>query len=94
MLKTKVSNLEKKIRDANTLIYINQYNTDKKNLEKNTGNVDKKIPDTSVLVTTTALNTKIIQVKNKIPNHYKHITTPEFNKLRAESFTAKLKQPY
>ena len=42
MLKTKVSNLEKKIRDANTLIHINQYNTDKKNLEKKTGNVDKK----------------------------------------------------
>ena len=33
-LKTKVNSLEKKIPDATTLIYINQYNTDKQNLEK------------------------------------------------------------
>ena len=31
---TKVNNLEKKIPDATTLIYINQYDTDKQNLEK------------------------------------------------------------
>ena len=29
-LKTKINNLEKKIADATTLIYINQYTTDKK----------------------------------------------------------------
>ena len=34
ILKTKVKNLEKKIPDAITLIYINQCNTDKQNLEK------------------------------------------------------------
>ena len=34
-LKTKVSNLEMKIPNAITLIHINQYNTDKQNLEKN-----------------------------------------------------------
>ena len=33
-LKTKVNNLENKILDATTLIHINQYNIDKKNLEK------------------------------------------------------------
>ena len=33
-LKTKVNNLEKKIPDATALIHINQYNTDKQNLEK------------------------------------------------------------
>ena len=33
-LKTKVVNLEKKIPDATTIIYINQYSTDKQNLEK------------------------------------------------------------
>ena len=33
-LKTKVNNLKKKIPDATTLIHINQYNTDKQNLEK------------------------------------------------------------
>ena len=33
-LKTKVNKLEKKIPDATTLIYINQCNTNKQNLEK------------------------------------------------------------
>ena len=33
-LKTKVNNLENKNPDATTWIHINQYNTDKKNLEK------------------------------------------------------------
>ena len=28
---------------------------------------------------TTFLNTKISEVENKIPNHDKYITTPEFN---------------
>ena len=40
-LTTKVNNLDKNIPDATTLIHINQYNTDKQNLEKN-GDVDKK----------------------------------------------------
>ena len=43
-------------------------------------------------MTTTVLNTKISEVENKIPNHDKYITTPEFNKLTAENFTARLKQ--
>ena len=33
-LKAKVNNLEKKILNATILIHINQYNTDKQNLEK------------------------------------------------------------
>ena len=33
-LKTKVNNLQKKISDTINLIYINQYNTGKQNLEK------------------------------------------------------------
>ena len=33
-LKTKVNNLEKKILNATILIHINQYNTDKQNVEK------------------------------------------------------------
>ena len=57
-LKTKVNILEKKISEATTLIHINQYNTDKLNLEKKIEDVDKRIPDTSGLVTATALNTK------------------------------------
>ena len=37
-----MNNLRKKIPDATTLIHINQYNTDKQNLEKKIGDVDKK----------------------------------------------------
>ena len=40
-LKATVSSLEKKIPDATTLININQYNTDKQNLDKKIGDVDK-----------------------------------------------------
>ena len=65
------------------------------------------MPHTSSLVTTSALNTKISEVENKVPdtknlvtknvenkicNQDKYITTPEFNKLTAESFAARLKQ--
>ena len=38
------------------------------------------------------MNTKIIEVENKIPNHAKYITTQRFNKLTAENFAARLKQ--
>ena len=41
-LKTKLSELDKKINDANTLIQINQYHINKHNLEKKFGDVDKK----------------------------------------------------
>ena len=41
-LKTNVNNLEKKISGTTNLIYINQYNTGKQNLEKKIGDVDKK----------------------------------------------------
>ena len=58
-LKTKVNNFEKKIPDATTFIYINQYNTDKQNLDKKIEKMLIKIPDISVLTTTTVLNTKI-----------------------------------
>ena len=53
---------------------------------------ENKIPNMSVLVTTTGLNTKISEVENRIPNHDKYIITPEFNKLAAENFTARLKE--
>ena len=51
-----------------TLIRINQYNTEKRILEKKIGGVDKKIPDVSYLVTTTVLYRKIKEVDNKIPD--------------------------
>ena len=77
-LKRKVSNLDKKIPDATTLIHINQYNTDKQNLEK-IADVDKKIPDIIDLVTTTVLNTKISEVDNKISNTSNLGTTTVLN---------------
>ena len=39
--KTEGNNLEKKIPEATTLIHINQYTTDKQNLEKKIRKVDK-----------------------------------------------------
>ena len=42
------------------------------------------MPYTSILVTTTVLNTRISKFENKIFNHYKYITNPEFNKLAAK----------
>ena len=41
-IKIKVNDLDKKIPDATTLIHINQYNTDKQNLNSKIGDVDKK----------------------------------------------------
>ena len=43
-------------------------------------------------MTTTVLNTKISEVKNKIPENSKYITTQEFNKWTAENVEARLKQ--
>ena len=54
--------------------------------------VESKIPNTNSLVTTSVFSTKISEVENKIPDHAKYITTLEFNKLTAETFTARLKR--
>ena len=70
-------------------IHINQYNTDKPNLDKNIGDVDKKL---QMQVTTTILNTKISKFEGKIPCNSKYINTQEFNMLTAENFAARLKQ--
>ena len=47
-----------------------------------------KIPNITNFATTTALT----DLENKIPDHSKYITTPEFNKLTAEIFAARLAQ--
>ena len=52
---------------------------------------ENTIPNTSCLVTTFDLSTKTSEVENKIADHPKRITTPEFNKLTAGNFVAKLK---
>ena len=54
--------------------------------------VENQMLNVGGLVITTVVNSKISEVENKIPNHDKNITTPEFVKLTAETFTARLKQ--
>ena len=55
---------------------------------------ENKIPDVSSLVKKTDYNTKIREIEKKFTdhNHDKYITTPEFNKLTAENFAARLSQ--
>ena len=43
-------------------------------------------------MSTTILKTSIEEVENKILDHAKHITTPEFNKFAGSIFDTKLKQ--
>ena len=67
-LKTNINNLENKIPEATTLIYINQYNTDKRKLERKNGYVDKKyqIQVTKILVATTDFwMQKLLKVRTK-----------------------------
>ena len=56
--------------------------------------VENKIANVSNLVKKAGYNTKIIEIEKKITDHDhgKYITTPEFNKLTAESFAARLAQ--
>ena len=56
--------------------------------------VENKIPDVSSLVKKADYNTSISEIEKKLTdhNHDKYITTPEFNKLTAETFAARLKQ--
>ena len=50
--------------------------------------VKNKIPN----IANSATNTALTVVENKIPDHSKYITTPEFKKLTAENVTSRLKQ--
>ena len=56
--------------------------------------VENKIPDVSNLVQKTDYSTKISETENKFSDHDhdKYIATSEFNKLTAETFTARLAQ--
>ena len=54
----KANKLDQKSPGATTLININQYNTDKQNLEEEIGELIKKLLDVSGLVTTTNLKQK------------------------------------
>ena len=54
--------------------------------------VENKIPSVTNLIKKTEYNTKVTEIENKLNNHKhdEYITTPEFNKLTAENFTARL----
>ena len=56
--------------------------------------VENKIPDISNLVKRTDYNTKISEIEKKLidHDHDEYITTPEFDKLTAEDFAARLAQ--
>ena len=56
--------------------------------------VENKIPGVSNLVKKTDYNRKITEIEKKIRdhNHDRYFTTPEFNKLTAENFVARLAQ--
>ena len=54
----------------------------------------RKIPNFSNLIKKIDYNKKLMEIEKKITDHdhYKYITTPEFNKLTAENVAARLKQ--
>ena len=56
--------------------------------------VENKTPNVSNVVKKTNYNTKISEIEKKITDHDydRCITTPEFNKLAAENFAARLAQ--
>ena len=76
-----IKNIEDKIPDIANLATNTTLNA-KINEAKN------KIPSITNVVTITTLTA----VENKIPDHSKYITSPEFTKLTAENFTATLKE--
>ena len=100
------SELENKIYDTSGLVKKTDCNTkitdiegkipDVSNLATKTAltAVENKIPGVSNLVKKTDYNTKVTEIENKLTdhNHDKYITTPEFNKLTADVFNAKIAQ--
>ena len=56
--------------------------------------VENKIPSVTNLVKKTDYDTKISELEKKLTDHKhdKYVTTPEFNKLTAETFAARLAQ--
>ena len=78
-----MTELENKIRDVSNLATKTALTA-----------VENKIPGVSNLVKKTDYNTKVTEIENKLTdhNHDKYITTPEFNKLTADVFNAKIAQ--
>ena len=81
--KAKLTELENKIPDVSNLATKTALTI-----------VENKIPDVSNLIKKTDCNIKMTEIENKLTdhNHDKYITTPEFNKLTADVFNARLAQ--
>ena len=103
----KIKNIEDKIPDVTNLAtnaLLNAKTNEVKGEIPSTTNlattaalttVENKIPNVNNLVKKSAYNKKINAIEIKIADHdhsNKYITTPEFNKLTAENFAARLKQ--
>ena len=80
-LNAKINEVKNEIPSTNNLATTAALNT-KINKAK------KKIP----IITNLATATDLTAVEYKIPDHIKYITMPEFNKLTAEHFEARLGQ--
>ena len=80
---TKISEIEGKIPSISGLATTSELTA-----------VENKIPSVSNLVNKTDYNTKTSETDNKLTDHRhdKYIATPEFNKLTAENFAARLAQ--
>ena len=103
-----MKNIEDKIPDITNLannISLNDKINEVKNEVPNIANlatttaltaIENKIPNVSNLVINYSIryNTKISETEKKITidHNHEYITTQEFNKLRSEHFTARLKQ--
>ena len=103
---TDKTELEKKIPDTSSPVNKTDYNTKIGDIEGKIPDisslatktaltaVENKIPDVNNLVKKTDNNTKVTEIENKLSNHNydKYITTPEFNKLTADVFNARIAQ--
>ena len=100
---TDISELENEIPDTSGLVKKTDYNIKITEIEEKfphvtnlatktaLTNIENKIPDVSNLVKKTYYDTKVTKIENK-HNHDKYIDTPEFNKLAADVFNARLAQ--
>ena len=81
--KTKLTELENKIPDVSSLATKTALTA-----------VENKIPNVGGFVKKTNYDTKISALEKKLTdhNHHKYITTPEFNTLVADVFSARLAQ--
>ena len=103
-LERKISEADKKIPDTSGLVKKTDYNAKIPEIEGKIASisglatttaltvVENKTPGVSNLVKKTDYNPKINEIEKKITdhNHDKYITTPKFNKLKAENFAARL----